>query len=78
MFKVAQVGRGETQVLDGIVEVAMVRQLPNGWFEIRVHGIGWTEDGEPLRSGGKACLLLKRRDEALIIAAQTAERFSGS
>lgn len=75
MFKIEDVGKGEIEICDGIVQVATVRRMHNGWFEVRVPGVGWSEDGFPMKGGGLAYLAVKRRDEAIVIATQTAERY---
>ena len=80
LFKFRKQGN-ETQILDGETEVATVRTLPSGRFEVQVFGVWWhvEKDGSkvPNHHSGQARVAFNTREEAMIIAAQVAEMAKG-
>lgn len=56
------------------VQIASVRRLPNGHFEVHVNGVSWETDerrenyGEPSLVAGKNCIVLPSQQLAQIYA----------
>jgi hypothetical protein len=74
-IKICKSGR-DLLVNEGIVEVASLRTLPTGRFEVRVHGVSWLKGMMPSINHGTPQLECESRELALIRMGQAIEWFS--